>query len=72
MCGLYALARVGNVEEFQRVQSVANLQRSQIKDVAMAIEWEKFCIPDLSTFVALLTDTATHTCVTPTLLRHAA
>lgn len=29
---------------------------------------EKFCIPEWSTFVALLSDTADHTCVTPTLL----
>lgn len=54
--GLYALSRVGDVEQFQRMLSVANLQRSQIVELVTTIERETFCIPLSATFVAILHD----------------
>jgi hypothetical protein len=62
---LYACSRDGNWEEFQRVISVANLEREQITMVAKSIEIEKFCHPAASKFAAYLRAGLDARCVTP-------
>jgi hypothetical protein len=65
---LYSCFSAGKLAEFQRVSSLATLQRFEILQLAWAIDMEGFCHIDSVTFAKHLRDVVDTACATPIMM----